>query len=372
MPAYFGKEEIHRLLREMVQRGASDLILKVGNVPIMKIDGSIQHLNLLGRAVDPGDIIEWTKELLPRDRRELLIKNREIDFSYHFAGVGRFRVNAFFQKGYVAFVFRYIPQEIQTFEKLMLPPVLEKIASIPRGLILVTGTAGSGKSTTLASMIDHINRSRRAHIITIEDPIEFLHTDKKSTVTQREVGRDTPSFAQGLRSALRQAPDVVLVGEIRDRETVSLVLTAAETGHLVMSTLHTMDAVETINRIISMFEPYEQDYVRFQLSLTLAAIISMRLVPRKDGKGRVPAVEVLLGTSTVREYIRNPNKTAMIRDLIREGGTEGMQTFDQCLMDFVQKGIVDYTEALRWATDPKSFELRMAGFTDTRASYNDL
>lgn len=368
----FGKEELHQLLREQVRRDASDLILKAGYVPVFKVHGEVQHVNLLGRALDPDDLVAWAKVMLPEDRRKALVENREVDYSYQLPGVGRFRVNAFFQKGYIAYVFRYIPQEIKSFEELHLPPVLAKISLIPRGLILVTGTTGSGKSTTLAAMIDYINRHRKVHIVTIEDPIEFLHVDKKATITQREVGRDTPSFFQGLKASLRQAPDVILVGEIRDRDTASLILTAAETGHLVMSTVHTTDAVETINRIVSMFEPHEQEYIRYQLSLTISAIISMRLIPRKDRKGRLPVVEVMLGTSTIKEYIKDPEKTHMIRDLIRDASVEGMQTFDDMLLKYLDQDLITYEDALRFATDPKALELRRQGFLETRESVEDM
>lgn len=368
----FGKEELHYLLREQVKRDASDLILKAGYVPVFKVDGEVRHLNLLGRALDPDDLIAWAKIMLPEDRRKVLVEQREVDYSYQLPGVGRFRVNAFFQKGYIAYVFRYIPQEIKSFEELHLPPVLARISMIPRGLVLVTGTTGSGKSTTLAAMIDYINRYRKVHIVTIEDPIEFLHVDKKSTVTQREVGRDTPSFYQGLKASLRQAPDVILVGEIRDRDTASLILTAAETGHLVMSTVHTTDAVETINRVVSMFQPHEQDYIRYQLSLTISAIISMRLIPRKDRRGRLPVVEVMLGTSTIKEYIKDPQKTYLIRELIREASVEGMQTFDDALLKYLEEDLISYEDAIRFATDPKTLELRRQGFTGARESSPDL
>ena len=284
-------------------------------------------------------------------------------------GLGRFRVNVFQQRGSIGAVLRVIPFRIQTIEQLMMPKVLEKIAAESRGLILVTGTTGSGKSTTLAAMVDFINATETCHIMTIEDPIEFLVRDKRSIVNQREVGVDTMSFGQALKSALRQDPDVILVGEMRDLETIETALTAAETGHLVLSTLHTLDATETINRIISAFPPYQQKQVRLQLGAVLKAVISQRLVPRADGHGRVPAAEVLLATTRVRELIEDKDRTKEIHDAIAQGHvTYGMQTFDQSLMGLYRSGLVSYEEALRQATNPDDFALRVSGISGTSDS----
>jgi twitching motility protein PilT len=286
----------------------------------------------------------------------------DIDLAYSVPGLGRFRCNVFQQRGSVGLVLRVIPAGIQNLRELMLPPVLEKICESRRGLILCTGTTGSGKSTTLASMIDHVNRRRTEHIITIEDPIEFLHRDKKSIVNQREVDVDARGFAVSLRAALRQDPDVILVGEMRDHETIETALLAAETGHLVLSSLHTVDATETINRIISVFPPHQQKQIRIQLAQVLQAVISLRLVPRSDGTGRVPAVEVLIATSYVRECIENKERTKYIREQIALGTSQyGMQTFDQSLYQLYKSGLISLDEALRRASNPDEFRLKIQG-----------
>jgi twitching motility protein PilT len=291
---------------------------------------------------------------------------READLAYGIPGLGRFRVNVFQQRGTVGAVFRVIPFGVKTIEQLHLPPVVESIAMEQRGLVLVTGTTGSGKSTTLAAMIDHINSNRTCHIMTIEDPIEFLIRDRRSIVNQREIGVDTQSFANSLRAALRQDPDVILVGEMRDFETIETAITAAETGHLVLSTLHTLDATETINRIISVFPPYQQKQVRLQLASILRAVISQRLVPRADGKGRVPAMEILVTTARVRECIADKDRTKELHDAISKGFTTyGMQTFDQSLMHLVKQELVTYDEALKHVTNPDDFALRFRGIAST-------
>jgi twitching motility protein PilT len=293
-------------------------------------------------------------------------ENLEIDIAYSVAGLGRFRVNIFQQRGTVGLVLRVIPVKILSFEDLNLPTVLRKVCDETRGLILCTGTTGSGKSTTLASMIDYINASRTEHIMTIEDPIEFLHRDKKSLINQREVEVDTKSFAQAIRSALRQDPDVILVGEMRDYETIETALTAAETGHLVMSTLHTLDATETINRIIAVFPPHQQKQIRLQLAGVLRSIISLRLLPRKDNKGRVPACEVLISTEYIRDCIENKEKTKLIHDAIAAGTSQyGMQTFDQSLFSLFQQGFITKEEALRRASRPDDFKLKLLGIQST-------
>jgi twitching motility protein PilT len=290
----------------------------------------------------------------------------ETDIAYSVPGLGRFRCNIFQQRGSVGIVLRLIPSRIQTFKELMLPPVLEKVCEEQRGLVLVTGTTGSGKSTSLASMIDYVNTRRIEHIMTIEDPIEFLHRDKKSIINQREVDVDTKQFSVALRSALRQDPDVILVGEMRDYETIETALLAAETGHLVLSTLHTLDATETVNRVISVFPPHQQKQIRIQLASVLKAIISMRLLPRADGLGRVPAVEVLIATSYIRDCIENKEKTKLIRDAITQGTSQyGMQTFDQSLYLLYKNGLITLEEALRRATNPDEFKLKIQGIQST-------
>jgi twitching motility protein PilT len=299
-------------------------------------------------------------------QKEKFKTNLDLDIAYSVPGLGRFRVNIFQQRGTVGIVCRVIPIGIKTIRDLMLPPVLERIASEPRGLVLCTGTTGSGKSTTLAAMIDQINATRTEHIITVEDPIEFLHRDKKSIVNQREVGIDTRNFAAALRSALREDPDVILVGEMRDYETIETALLAAETGHLVLSTLHTLDATETITRIISVFPPHQQKQVRLQLAAVLRAVVSLRLLPKADGKGRVPAVEVMIATATIRDCVENKEKTKLIRDYIEQGFSQyGMQTFDQSLLFLFKNGHITLEEALRRATNPDDFRLKIAGVHST-------
>jgi twitching motility protein PilT len=302
-------------------------------------------------------------------QKEQFEKNFEADLSYGIPGVCRFRVSAYHQRGSVALVFRAISINIPSLESLTLPPILKKIALEERGLILVTGTTGSGKSSTLAAMIDYINENRTCNIITVEDPVEFLHRDKKSIISQREVGFDTLSFASALNGALRQDPDVILVGEMRDLETIETALTAAETGHLVMSTLHTLDASETINRIISVFPPFHQRQVRMQLSSIIKGVISQRLVPKIDGKGRVPAVEVMIGTARVKECIDDKEKTKQIPDAISQGFTTyGMQSFDQSLMQLYSSKLITYEEALRQSTNRDDFALKVSGISSTSNS----
>jgi len=299
-------------------------------------------------------------------QRQKFKDSQEVDLAYSVAGLGRFRCNVFQQRGTVGLVLRVIPVKIMTVRELGLPMVLEKICNEQRGLILCTGTTGSGKSTSLAAMIDFINSQRCEHIITIEDPIEFLHRDKKSIVNQREVEVDTRSFASALRSALRQDPDVILVGEMRDYETIETAITAAETGHLVLSTLHTLDATETINRIIAVFPPHQQKQIRLQLSGVLKAVISMRLVPRADGHGRVPAVEVMITTPFIRDCIINKDKTKLIHEAIAAGVSQyGMQTFDQSIFQLYKKELITYDEALRRASNPDEFKLKIQGIQST-------
>jgi twitching motility protein PilT len=299
-------------------------------------------------------------------QKEKFKNNFEIDIAYSVPTLGRFRCNIFQQRGTVGLVLRVIPQKIRTIKELLLPPVIERICQEQRGLILCTGTTGSGKSTTLAAMIDLINATRNEHIMTIEDPIEFLHRDRKSIINQREVDVDTKGFSIALRSALRQDPDVILVGEMRDYETIETALVAAETGHLVLSTLHTLDATETVNRIISVVPPHQQKQIRLQLGAVIRAILSMRLMPRADGLGRVPAVEVLVRTGYIRECIENKEKTSLLRDAIQAGTSQyGMQTFDQSLYGLYKAGLISLEEALRRATNPNEFRLKIQGIQST-------
>ncbi|MFB3141122.1 MAG: type IV pilus twitching motility protein PilT [Candidatus Acidiferrales bacterium] len=349
------------LLRIAVERKASDLHLKVGNHPYLRIDGSLHPLAEQPR-ISPEEMLSMAFSMMTNRQKQKFKETAELDLSYGVPGLGRFRVNIFQQRGNVGMVLRVIPTNIKSIDDLMLPPIINKICEEKRGLVLVTGTTGSGKSTTLAAMVDRINSTRPDHIMTIEDPIEFLHRDKKGFVNQREVEVDTANFATALRAGLRQDPDVILVGEMRDLETISTALLAAETGHLVFSTLHTLDAPETIQRIIAVFPPPEQKQIRMQMASTLRAIISQRLVGRADGNGRVPAVEVLISTAYIRDCITIPEKTRLIRDAIASGTSQyGMQTFDQSLYDLHSKGLITYEEALLHASNVDDFKLRIAG-----------
>ncbi len=353
--------KVEDLLRVAVKKGASDLHLKAGSFPHIRVNGELVSLTEFGK-LTKEDTLLMAFSIMNNRQKMAFKENFELDLAYGVKGLGRFRVNVFQQRGTVAIVFRVIPAVIRTFEELHLPEVLKRISMIPRGLILVTGTTGSGKSTTLATMIDYINENKTVNIITIEDPIEFLHRDKRSIISQREVNVDTKSFAYALRSALREDPDVILVGEMRDAETIETALHAAETGHVVFSTLHTLDATETINRIIAVFPPHHQNNIRLQLATLLKAVISMRLVKRSDGKGRVPAVEVLIVTEFVRNCIIDPTKTKYIKSAIAAGTSQyGMQTFDQSIYQFYKKGFISYEDALTYASNPDEFKLRVQG-----------
>ena len=357
--------ELNEILRVAVKGSASDIHLKAGLPPLFRVDGALLPLKD-GARLRPEQIATILKQLTNERQREYFEGRHEIDLAYSVPGLGRFRVNAFRQRGTIGIVFRVIPFGVKTIQQLNLPPAVEKVAMEHRGLVLVTGTTGSGKSTTLAAMLDHINSNRTCHVMTIEDPIEFLIRDKRSIVNQREVGVDTSNFASSLRAALRQDPDVILVGEMRDFETIETAITAAETGHLVMSTLHTLDATETISRMVSVFPPHQQQQIRLQIAATIRGIISQRLVPRADGKGRVPATEVLVSTARIRECISEKEKTGEIRDAIANGFTSyGMQTFDQSLMSHVKRGLVSYEEALRHVSNPDDFALRFKGVAST-------
>ena len=352
---------INELLKGALQRRASDLHLKVGNNPVLRVDGRLLQLEDRPK-ITQEDAVTLAFSVMNHAQKEKFKQQSEIDLAYSAPGLGRFRLNVFQQRGTIGLVFRVVPTKILSIGELKLPPVVEKLAMERRGLILVTGTTGSGKTTTLAAIIDFINRNRTDNVITIEDPIEFLHRDRKSLVSQREIGTDTTSFSVALRSALRQDPDVILVGEMRDFETISTALVAAETGHLVLSTLHTLDAAETINRIISSFPPYQHKQVRAQLAAVMKGIVSMRLVPRIDGQGRVPAVEVMVVTQTIRECIMDPEKGRKIHDVIAAGKSQyGMQTFDQSLFDLYRNELIAYEEALQWCTNPADFTLKVKG-----------
>jgi len=356
---------VNDLLKIATERRASDLHLKVGSHPVIRVNGRLTPLSELNR-LSQEDTIAMAFSIMSGRQKQKFKDHFEIDLAYSVPGLGRFRVNVFQQRGTVGLVLRVIPAKILTIEDLLLPPVLKTIADERRGLILVTGTTGSGKSTCLAAMIDYINQLRTEHVMTIEDPIEFLHRDKKSLVNQREVEVDTKSFATALRSALRQDPDVILVGEMRDYETIETALTAAETGHLVFSTLHTLDATETINRVISVFPPHQQKQIRLQLASVLKAVISMRLLPRADGSGRVPAVEILRITNFVRDCIENKDKTKLIHEAIAQGTSQyGMQTFDQSIFQLFKKELITMEEALRRASNPDEFKLKLQGIEST-------
>ena len=364
---------LNDILGMALKSNTSDIHLKAGLPPVFRIDGNLRPLPKAPRMT--GESVRSMCEAIMNDRqRSMFEESNEVDLAYGVPGLGRFRVNVFMQRNSVSAVFRAIPFKIATLDDLLMPEVLKKIAEEPRGLVLVTGATGSGKSTTLAAMIDHINSHRTAHIVTVEDPIEYLHRDRKCIINQREVGFDTAGFAPALKSSLRQDPDVILVGEMRDLETAETALAAAETGHLVLSTLHTIDAPETITRIISMFPPHQQRHIRMQLANVLKGVISQRLIPRIEGTGRVAAVEVMISTGRVRELIDDQEKTNSLRDTIAKGYTTyGMQTFDQALMDLVKREVISYDEALRQSSNPDDFKLKFSGIDSTSdASWGDF
>lgn len=347
--------KLDALLHKVVELDASDLHLKIGNPPVMRIHGDLQRMP--GAAPSEQEHQEMLLEILSDDRRERLMTFRECDLSYAIPGLARFRVNMFWQRGKVGAVFRLIPYKIRTIDELRLPPVCKTISLMPRGLVLVTGPTGSGKSTSLAAIINHINENSRRHIITIEDPIEYVHLDKSSIVNQRELGTDTHTFNDALRHVMRQNPDVILVGEMRDLETIMLAITAAETGHLVFSTLHTVDAAQTIDRIVDVFEPDQQEQVRTQLSVTLQAIVSQTLLPLKDGSGRVAAHEVLVATPSIRTMIRDGKTHALYHDL-QTGHEFGMQTLDGALLNLLKEQAIDYEHALSKSSNASEFARR--------------
>ncbi|MGD8534701.1 MAG: PilT/PilU family type 4a pilus ATPase [Candidatus Aminicenantes bacterium] len=353
--------KIDDFLKIAIESDASDLHLKPGNHPILRINGVLKPLTSFPR-LNAEHTQLLAEQIMTGSQKSLLEEDLDLDLAYSFAGFGRFRGNIFHQRGSLGIALRIIPLEPMSIKELRLPEVLEMISLEQRGLVLCTGTTGSGKTTTLASMVDFINTQRTENIITIEDPIEYLHRDKKSTVCQREVGVDVKNFSRGLRAGLREDPDVILVGEMRDKDTIETAIVAAETGHLVMSTLHTLDAVETINRIVSVFPPHSQKQVRFQLSSILKAVISMRLIPEKGGKGRVPAVEIMINTPYIQECIIKKEKTALIRDAIEAGVSQyGMQTFDQSIYYLYKNDLISFEQGLRYSSNPNDFKLRVAG-----------
>src|SRR5438876_265919 len=353
--------KIDDLLLMASSHGASDLHLKAGSFPVMRIGGEL-HPVVESPRLGPEDTLDMAFSMMSNRQKQKLKEVSEVDIAYSVKGLGRFRANIFQQRGTVSIVLRVIPDQSRDTAALGLPRVIDKIAEERRGLILVTGATGSGKSTTLAAMIDRINSTRSGHIVTIEDPIEFLHRDKKSFVTQREVDVDTRSFSEALRGALRQDPDVILVGEMRDHETIETALTAAETGHLVLSTLHTLDATETVTRIVTSFPSHQQKSVRIQLAGILKGVISMRLVRHAKGAGRVPAIEVMVSTGLIRDYIINEEKTTQIREAIAAGTSQyGMQTFDQSLFQLFQSGSISLEEAVHNASNPDEFKMRVSG-----------
>jgi twitching motility protein PilT len=356
--------DVNQLLSIAIEQGASDLHLKAGSPATARVHGVLRSITDV--KLDHEHLVSMAAAIMSNAQRQRFKDAHELDLAYSVPGLGRFRCNVFQQRGTIGMVLRMIPFGIKTLDELSLPGVLKKIATEERGLVLVTGTTGSGKSTTLAAMIDHINATRSAHVITIEDPIEYLHKDQRAIINQREIGVDTRSFAYALRSALRQDPDVILVGEMRDIETIETALHAAETGHLVFSTLHTLDATETVNRIISVFPPHQQKQIRLQLASVLKAAIAQRLIPRADGGGRVPAVEVLIATAFIRDCIVDKDKTHLIQGAIAQGTSQyGMQTFDQSIFNLFEQQLITYEEALRWASNVDEFKLRVQGISTT-------
>ncbi|MCX7739022.1 MAG: PilT/PilU family type 4a pilus ATPase [Hydrogenothermaceae bacterium] len=357
--------ELDEVLKKGLSLGATDFHLKAFSVPKARIHGDVVPVEGFG-VIKPEHIIDWINKIIGSSeiKKQELLKNGEVDTSYSIQAVSRFRVNIYRQRGNYAINLRALKTEIPKFEILNLPEVLKKIALEPRGLVLVTGPTGSGKSTTMASMLDYRNENVSETIITIEDPIEYVYRDKKCYIVQREVGSDTISFATGLRAALREDPDVIMVGEMRDLETIQTALRAAETGHFVLSTLHTHDAKDTINRIINMFPSEEQNHLRLMLSDVLKAIVCQRLIPRKDEKGVVPAIEILINTGAIQECIKDPEKLFMISDYMEKGKKlYGMQTFDQAVIDLYNNGMITYDSALLYATNPSDVELKIKGIT---------
>jgi twitching motility protein PilT len=367
-----GGFDLHFCLGHLIDKGGSDLHLKVPAPPVMRIDGEMRPIDGLA-PLTPDDTERAVREMLhdPAKLKEFADEG-EVDFAYSIPGVARFRCNAFRQRGSVSVVVRAIPVSVKTIDQLKLPNVIRELAEEERGIVLLTGTTGSGKSTTLAAMIDHINSTRRRHIVTVEDPLEFLHEDKQSIINQREVGMDTGSFKRALRRVLRQDPDVILIGEMRDEETVHTALSAAETGHLVFSTVHTVDAAETVNRLIDFFPPHMHNQVRAMIASTLKGAVSQRLVPTVDGSGRVACCEVLRMTGRVRDMIMNPGETGKLPEVIAEGSFYGMQTFDQHLFEHLKAGRVEMDTAVQFASSPHDFKLLVAADGKRGTTMDDL
>ena len=351
--------DIAVLLRHTVEVGASDLHIKAGNVPFVRVDGELRPSTF--PATTSADTEAISESIMPEHKKREFSQRHEADFGFTMAGVGRFRINVYRQRGHVGLAIRRVRSDVPTFEELLLPPVMRQLGDSQRGLVLITGPTGTGKTTTIASMIGYINRTRRAHIVTIEDPIEVMHEDDLSIIEQREIGLDTESYAAALKHVIRQDPDVIFVGEIRDGDSALSAIQAAETGHLVISTLHTTDATETINRVLDLFPAQQQREIRPSFAGALRGIVSQRLAPRADGKGRVPAIEVLVANGRVYERIIDPEATMEIRDIVREGEYYGMQTFDQSLVRLVQDGLVTEEDAKRVATNPHDFVLALRG-----------
>jgi len=357
--------ELEKLCREVIEKKGSDLHLRAGSKPLIRIN---RRLNLTGEEIiKQEDLKELAFKIIPENKKEIFKKNLQVDFSYEYRDIARFRVNVFYQKNVINIVMRYVPSNIRNFEELNLPKVLEKVSMEQRGLVLLTGTAGSGKSTTLAAMIEYINNNRDAHIITIEDPIEFYFEDKKSIISQREIGVDTPDYALALRHIVRQDPDVILIGEMRDLETISAALTSAQMGNLVFSTIHTINSYQTVTRILDMFPPHQQNQIKFMLSDTLKAVISQRLLPRKDGSGMIPAVEVLIATPLIRKLIEE-NNLSEIYQHIEKGDYYGMQTFNQSLYKLYQEEKIDLDTALKASSNPEELMLKIRGIDTSSGS----
>lgn len=348
--------EFKSWLTELTTGMGSDLHLKVGSPPMIRREGILHRLDREPLSPEETEVI--SNFCVPEERQRRLADKGEVDFAYSLPGTGRYRVNAFKQRGSTSFVFRRMGIGGKEFAEIGLPESVRQLADLPRGLVLVTGPTGSGKTTSLAAIIEHINRTRAIHIVTVEDPIEVLHHDKTASINQREVGQDTESFLSALRAALRQDPDVILIGEMRDTETVRTALQAAETGHLVFSTLHTVDAMETVNRVVDFFPPHQQLQIRLTLAGALKGIVSQRLVPAAGG-GMIPAVEILINNGRIAERISDPKHTAEIHEVMKEGGYYGMQTFDQALLQMVGSGLVDLTEAMKNSTNPHDFQLML-------------